>query len=81
YRTELARRRAAPAYQGAASEWLDESGLDRRLLGGAQAEVVDEQLIHSLTTGDVTLLKDERWEENDGAGHMHRTVRQETGAL
>ncbi|WP_134628722.1 DUF1826 domain-containing protein, partial [Pseudomonas aeruginosa] len=48
--------RLVTTYQGAASEWLDESGLDRRLLGGAQAEVVDEQLIHSLSTGDVALL-------------------------
>ena len=71
--------RLVTTYQGAASEWLDESGLDRRLLGGAQAEVVDEQLIHSLSTGDVALLKGERWEGNEGAGLVHRSPRAEPG--
>ncbi len=71
--------RLVTTYQGAASEWLDESGLDRRLLGGAQADVVDEQLIHSLSTGDVALLKGERWEGNEGAGLVHRSPRAEPG--
>ncbi|MCB2572738.1 DUF1826 domain-containing protein, partial [Listeria monocytogenes] len=66
-------------YQGAASEWLDEYGLDRRLLGGAQAEVGDAQLIHSLYTGDGALLKGERWEGNEGAGLVHRSPRAEPG--
>lgn len=72
--------RLVTTYQGAASEWLDESGVDRRLLGGAQAEEVEPQHINSLSTGDVALLKGERWEGNEGAGLVHRSPRHAPGA-
>ncbi|HBP5739521.1 TPA: DUF1826 domain-containing protein [Pseudomonas aeruginosa] len=71
--------RLVTTYQGVASEWLDEPALDRRLLGGFQAEVVDAQLIHSLSTGDVALFKGERWEGNEGAGLVHRSPQPEPG--
>ncbi|WP_110969829.1 DUF1826 domain-containing protein [Pseudomonas huaxiensis] len=62
--------RLITTYAGPASEWLEESAVDRRRL--AQDEV-DSADIRQLTCGDVALFKGEKWLGNEGAGVVHRS--------
>lgn len=65
--------RLITTYAGVASEWLEESAMDRRRLGDPQAEPSGDGRIRQLRAGDVALAKGERWESNEGAGLIHRS--------
>ena len=47
--------------------------MDRRHLGQAQAEPAEPSRIEQVNTGDVALLKGEKWQGNEGAGLIHRS--------
>lgn len=61
------------SYAGPGSQWLAEGAMDRRRLGDALAEPTAAEAIHSLRSGEVALLKGERWKGNEGAGLIHRS--------
>jgi len=73
--------RLVTTYQGVATEWLPDHSLDRTKLGPGSQGSPDEQsglFLHSndicrLHQGDVALLKGEGWEDNEGAGLVHRS--------
>ncbi|MDC9724721.1 MAG: DUF1826 domain-containing protein [Gammaproteobacteria bacterium] len=73
--------RLVTSYLGQATEWLSHQDVDRTKLGAGNNGLSDEQSgiyqhpsdIQQLTTGDVALIKGERWEGNEGAGLVHRS--------
>lgn len=73
--------RMVTTYQGTATEWLPHNNIDRSKLGAGSEGKSDEESglmkssddIQRLTSGDVALLKGERWEGNEGAGLVHRS--------
>ena len=68
-------------YNGVASEWLPHDKVDRSKLGDGNNGLADDESgifksrkdIKQLKTGDVALLKGERWAGNEGAGLVHRS--------
>jgi len=68
-------------YQGVATQWLNHSDVDRSKLGTGNLGKPDEESglfkslnnINQLQQGDVALLKGEYWDENEGAGLVHRS--------
>lgn len=70
--------RLITTYAGVGSEWLEEGAMDRRQLGQANAEPQVE--IRQLNSGDVTLLKGEKWRGNEGYGVIHRSPQPPAGA-
>lgn len=62
--------RLLTTYAGPGSEWLQEGAIARQGLQHA-APPVDN--IQTLRTGDVAILKGERWAGNEGAGLIHRS--------
>lgn len=65
--------RLITTYAGIGSQWLQEGVMERRHLGQSEAEPVHDSLIERLDTGDVALLKGEKWRGNEGAGLIHRS--------
>lgn len=62
--------RLLTTYSGAGSEWLEEGMIDRRRLLSAPPPVDN---IQRLLTGEVALLKGEKWQGNEGRGLIHRS--------
>ncbi|MCL7462920.1 DUF1826 domain-containing protein [Pseudomonas sp. NW5] len=64
--------RLVTTYVGAGSQWLADTPLARLQLSNLALEVA-EDMIHSMRTGDVALLKGERWEGNEHGAIIHRS--------
>ncbi|MFJ4158007.1 DUF1826 domain-containing protein [Pseudomonas sp. NPDC089752] len=62
--------RLLTSYVGPGSEWLEEGAIERRGLHLAPAPVDN---IRRLQSGDVAVLKGEKWLGNEGAGLIHRS--------
>ncbi|GLX89840.1 hypothetical protein Pfra02_24090 [Pseudomonas fragi] len=71
--------RLITTYAGQGSQWLAEGVMARQQLGQAQAEPTQAALIEQLSTGDVALLKGEKWQGNEGAGLIHRSPALQAG--
>jgi hypothetical protein len=73
--------RLVTTYKGMGTQWLNNSVIDRTKLGAEYQEETDEKSglirdiadINQLTQGDIALLKGENWNENEGAGLVHRS--------
>ncbi|KZN17342.1 MULTISPECIES: DUF1826 domain-containing protein [Pseudomonas] len=65
--------RLITTYAGIGSQWLKEGAMDRWQLGKPDAEPQDESLIQQITSGEVALLKGEKWHGNEGFGLIHRS--------
>jgi hypothetical protein len=65
--------RLITTYAGIGSQWLKEGVMDRRQLGKPDAEPQDDSLIQQITSGEVALLKGEKWHGNEGFGLIHRS--------
>ncbi|MCR8933951.1 MULTISPECIES: DUF1826 domain-containing protein [unclassified Pseudomonas] len=69
--------RLITTYAGVGSQWLEEGAMDRRQLGQANAEPQAD--IRQLNSGDVALLKGEKWHGNEGFGMIHRSPQPPAG--
>ncbi|PAU58171.1 DUF1826 domain-containing protein [Pseudomonas sp. PICF141] len=65
--------RLITTYAGIGSQWLKEGAMDRRQLGKPEAEPQNNSLIQQITSGEVALLKGEKWHGNEGFGLIHRS--------
>lgn len=65
--------RLITTYAGIGSEWLKEGEMDRQQLGKPLAEPQEKSRIQQLTSGEVALLKGEKWHGNEGFGLIHRS--------
>ena len=65
--------RLITTYCGIGSQWLKEGAMDRRQLGKAEVEPQDNSLIEQIASGEVALLKGEKWHGNEGFGLIHRS--------
>ncbi|MBV4554383.1 DUF1826 domain-containing protein [Pseudomonas sp. SWRI102] len=65
--------RLITTYVGVGSQWLMEGGMDRRRLGQLDAEPDDPEMIQQMCSGEVALLKGEKWHGNEGFGLIHRS--------
>ncbi|MCI3948020.1 hypothetical protein K0038_05136 [Pseudomonas syringae] len=65
--------RLITTYGGVGSQWLHEDVMDRKQLGRPDAEPCDAAQIQQIGSGDVALLKGERWKGNEGFGLIHRS--------
>lgn len=65
--------RLITTYAGIGSQWLEEGAMDRLQLGQAGAEPRGAASIRQLNSGDVALLKGEKWHGNEGFGLIHRS--------
>lgn len=65
--------RLITTYAGVGSQWLEEGAMDRMRLGQANAEPQDAATIRQLDSGDVALVKGEKWHGNEGFGLIHRS--------
>lgn len=65
--------RLITTYAGIGSQWLKEGAMDRRQLGKPDAEPQDDSLIQQIASGEVALLKGEKWHGNEGFGLVHRS--------
>lgn len=65
--------RLITTYAGVGSQWLKEGAMDRRQLGKPDAEPQDDSLIQQIASGEVALLKGEKWHGNEGFGLIHRS--------
>ncbi|WP_434570636.1 DUF1826 domain-containing protein [Pseudomonas sp. Z3-8] len=65
--------RLITTYAGVGSQWLMEGVMDRRRLAQPEAEPADASLIQQMRSGDVALLKGEKWQGNEGHGLIHRS--------
>jgi hypothetical protein len=73
--------RLVSTFSGAGTQWLPHNVIDRSKLGHGSNGKSDEtsglistpDLIQNLHCGDVALLKGETWENNEGAGLVHRS--------
>lgn len=57
-------------YQGPATEWLDDQGVDRRNLGIGR---IGDGVFVEAAPGEVVLLKGARWQDNEQLGAIHRS--------
>ncbi|MBS4088338.1 DUF1826 domain-containing protein [Pseudomonas rustica] len=69
--------RLITTYAGVGSQWLKEGTMDRQQLGQANAE--PQAQIQQLNSGDVALLKGEKWHGNEGFGLIHRSPQPAAG--
>ncbi|WP_456020641.1 DUF1826 domain-containing protein [Pseudomonas protegens] len=69
--------RLITTYAGVGSQWLKEGVMDRQQLGQANAE--PQVQIQQLSSGDVALLKGEKWHGNEGFGLIHRSPQPTAG--
>ncbi len=73
--------RLVTTYQGVATQWLNHSDVNRSKLDTGNLGKPDEESglfkslsnINQLTEGDVALFKGEYWDDNEGAGLVHRS--------
>jgi hypothetical protein len=65
--------RLITTYAGVGSEWLKEGEMDRQQLGKPLAEPQEKSRIQQLASGEVALLKGEKWHGNEGFGLIHRS--------
>ncbi|PYD10714.1 MULTISPECIES: DUF1826 domain-containing protein [Pseudomonas syringae group] len=65
--------RLITTYGGVGSQWLHEGVMDRKQLGHLDAEPTDAAHIQQINSGEVALLKGERWHGNEGFGLIHRS--------
>ena len=73
--------RLVTTYQGLATEWLPNHAINRTKLGhgsngrpdSVSGLYVREASVQQLSSGDVALLKGERWEGNEETGLVHRS--------
>ncbi|MDC3741428.1 DUF1826 domain-containing protein [Pseudomonas syringae pv. syringae] len=65
--------RLITTYGGVGSQWLHEEVMDRKQLGHLDAEPTDAAHIRQINSGEVALLKGERWHGNEGFGLIHRS--------
>ncbi|WP_426233547.1 DUF1826 domain-containing protein [Pseudomonas sp. TWP3-2] len=65
--------RLITTYAGIGSEWLKEGAMDRRQLGKPLSEPQEKSQIQQLASGEVALLKGEKWSGNEGFGLIHRS--------
>lgn len=65
--------RLITTYAGIGSQWLKEGAMARQQLGKPDAEPQDDSLIQQIASGDVALLKGEKWHGNEGFGLIHRS--------
>lgn len=65
--------RLISTYQGAATQWLANDSIERDQL---KIKGFEPQTIQALTTGDVALLKGEKWQGNENLGLVHRSPEQ-----
>ncbi|MFM9381115.1 DUF1826 domain-containing protein [Pseudomonas sp. UV AK001] len=65
--------RLITTYAGIGSEWLREGEMDRQQLGKPLAEPQEKSRIQQLVSGEVALLKGEKWHGNEGFGLIHRS--------
>nr|WP_305834598.1 DUF1826 domain-containing protein [Pseudomonas sp. A29(2023)] len=65
--------RLITTYAGIGSEWLREGEMDRQQLGKPLAEPQEKSRIQQLLSGEVALLKGEKWHGNEGFGLIHRS--------
>ena len=65
--------RLITTYAGKGSQWLKEGVMARRNLGQALAEPADGSMVEQINTGEVALLKGEKWQGNEGTGLIHRS--------
>jgi hypothetical protein len=71
--------RLITTYCGIGSQWLKEGAMDRRQLGKAEAKPQDNSLIEQIDSGEVALLKGEKWHGNEGFGLIHRSPQLASG--
>ncbi|MBJ7552155.1 DUF1826 domain-containing protein [Marinomonas ostreistagni] len=79
--------RLITTFAGPATQWLEESSLNRSKLGRGSNGQPDSSSgliqananIQQIMVGDVALLKGERWEGNEGRGIVHRSPSVEQG--
>lgn len=71
--------RLITTYGGIGSQWLKEGVMDREQLGQANAEPRDMANVQQLQSGDVALLKGEKWHGNEGFGLIHRSPQPAAG--
>lgn len=62
--------RLLSTYAGPGSEWLEEGAIDRSQLAREQP---DASAVRQLGSGEVALLKGEKWLGNQGGGLVHRS--------
>lgn len=75
------RLRMLCTYLGPGTEWADDADVDRSALATETADfdaanariVADPHALRRAATGDVVLLKGERWSGNGGRGAIHRS--------
>ncbi|WP_440058527.1 DUF1826 domain-containing protein [Pseudomonas fragariae (ex Marin et al. 2024)] len=65
--------RLITTYGGVGSQWLHEGVMDRKQLRRLDAEPTDAARIQQINSGEVALLKGERWHGNEGFGLIHRS--------
>ncbi|KPB25263.1 DUF1826 domain-containing protein [Pseudomonas amygdali] len=65
--------RLITTYGGVGSQWLHEEVMDRKQLGRLDAEPTNAADIQQISSGEVALLKGERWHGNEGFGLIHRS--------
>ena len=73
--------RLLKTYKGIGTQWIPHDVVDRTKLGVVRHNQTDElsglfqseTVIENLQSGQVALLKGERWEGNEGAGLVHRS--------
>lgn len=71
--------RLITTYGGIGSQWLKEGVMDREQLGQSNAEPRDMANVQQLQSGDVALLKGEKWHGNEGFGLIHRSPQPAAG--
>ncbi len=79
--------RLITTYCGGGTQWLPHHHVNRDKLGAGNGGRSDADsglyrstgAIQTLAIGDVALLKGEQWEDNEGAGLVHRSPRVEAG--
>ncbi|OYQ16390.1 hypothetical protein B7L09_17530 [Pseudomonas mandelii] len=65
--------RLITTYCGIGSQWLKEGVMDRQKLGKPEAEPTENSLVEHIASGEVALLKGEKWHGNEGFGLIHRS--------
>jgi hypothetical protein len=73
--------RIVSTYVGPGTQYVENGDVDRRLLAQTDKDASDESsgvllpsaLIHAASSGDIVLLKGERWPRNAGGGAVHRS--------
>lgn len=71
--------RLITTYSGTGSQWLKEGVMDRRQFGKPEAEPTQDSLIEQIASGEVALLKGEKWHGNEGSGLIHRSPQPASG--